>query len=136
MALLGRRSAVYSKEGSEMKGTRQVTAALLLALLTLSTSALGDDGVNVTINNNTTRNLLVTVYDLNSSPPARVLSSATIYGFASLSILLVADASGEGHLSWTATTVGNDMRECGHRDRPGISDGETVNVFVDSDCGT
>jgi hypothetical protein len=105
-------------------------------MTTLSASAIGDDGVNVTINNNTTRNLLVTVYDLNGSPPARVLSSETINGFASMSILIVADASGEGHLSWTATTIGKDMRRCGHRDRPGVSDGDTVNVFVDSDCGT
>jgi hypothetical protein len=120
-----------------MRGLRQVTAASLIALMTtLSTSVIGDDGVNVTINNNTTRNLLVTVYDLNGSPPGRVLSSETINGFASMSILIVADASGEGHLSWTATTVGKDMRRCGHRDRPGISDGDTVNVFVDSDCGT
>lgn len=120
-----------------MKGFRQVRAGCVIAAMTmLSASVIGDDGVNVTINNNTTRNLLVTVYDLNASPPMRVLASETINGFASMSILIVADASGEGHLSWTANTTGKDMRRCGHRDRPGISDGDMVNVFVDSDCGT
>jgi hypothetical protein len=68
----------------------------------MSASAFGDDGLSITINNNTTDNLLVTVYDLNASPVARVLSNQTINGFASLTVTIMADNSGAGHLSWTA----------------------------------
>jgi hypothetical protein len=106
------------------------------ALIVMSVSAFGDEGLSITINNNTTDNLVVTVYDLNASPVARVLSNATINGFASLTVTISADNSGAGHLSWTAITGGRDMRRCGGRDKPNLNDGDTVNVYTDSDCGT
>ena len=84
--------------------------------ITMSVSAVGGEGLSVSINNNTTDDLLVTVYDLNRNPAVRVMSEQMINGFASLSVIVVADDSGEGHLSWTATTVGRDMRMCGHDD--------------------
>jgi hypothetical protein len=105
-------------------------------LILLSASAFAGDGLSITINNNTTDNLLVTVYDLNASPVARVLSDQTINGFASFTVTITADDSGAGHLSWTATTAGRDMRRCGRRDKPNLNDGDTVNVYTDSDCGT
>jgi hypothetical protein len=113
--------------------TRTLLCGLLLAM---STSAPGDSGLGVTINNNTTRDLLVTVYDLNSNPTVRVLSNQLINGYASLSVQLMADASGLGHLSWTAITPDRDMRRCGRREQTGLNDGDTVNVYVDTDCGT
>jgi hypothetical protein len=105
-------------------------------LMVMSASAFGDDGLSITINNNTTDNLLVTVYDLNASPVARVMSDQTINGFASLTVTVMADNSGVGHLSWTAMSGGRDMRRCGRRDKPNLNDGDTVNVYTDSDCGT
>jgi hypothetical protein len=107
-------------------------------LLMMSASAFAGDGLSIIINNNTTDNLLVTVYDLNASPVARVLSDQTINGFASLTVTIVADDSGAGHLAWTATSGGRDMRmrKCGRRDKPNLNDGDTVNVYTDSDCGT
>jgi hypothetical protein len=105
-------------------------------LLAMSAVALGDNGLSVSINNNSTRDLLVTVYDMNTSPATRVLSSQTINGYASLSIHISADDSGMGHLSWTARTPDQDMRRCGSRDKPNLADGDTVNVYADSDCGT
>jgi hypothetical protein len=105
-------------------------------LIVMSASAFGGDGLSVIITNNTTENLNVTVYDLNANPVGRVLSDQTINGFASLTVTIVADDSGEGHLSWTATSGGRDMRKCGRRDKPNLNDGDTVNVYADSDCGT
>jgi hypothetical protein len=104
-------------------------------LIVMSASAFGGDGLSVIINNNTADNLNVTVYDLNASPVARVLSDQ-INGFASLTVTIAADDSGEGHLSWTAMTAGRDMRRCGRRDKPNLNDGDTINVYTDSDCGT
>ena len=102
----------------------------------MSVSALGGEGLSVSINNNTTDDLLVTVYDLNRNPAVRVMSEQMINGFASLSVIVVADDSGEGHLSWTATTVGRDMRMCGHDDSANLNDGDTVKVSADAECGT
>ncbi len=107
-----------------------------LLLIVMTASAFAGDGLSITINNNTTDNLLVTVYDLNASPVTRVISDQTINGFASLTVTIEADDSGAGHLSWTATTAGQDMRRCGRRDKPNLNDGDTVNVYTDSDCGT
>jgi len=120
-----------------MRVSNGATKRLLHGLLiVMSASAFAGGGLSITINNNTTSNLLVTVYDLNASPVARVLSNQTINGFASLTVTILADDSDVGHLSWSATTEGRDMRRCGHRDKPNLNDGDTVNVYTDSDCGT
>jgi len=119
-----------------MRVLNAVTRELVRALFIVTSAvALGADGVNVTIDNNTSRNLVVSVYDLNTNPVVRVLSDLTINGFAWVSATLVADASGEGHLSWTATTTDQDMRRCSHADRPHLNDGDTVNVHAGSKCG-
>jgi hypothetical protein len=99
-------------------------------------AAFAGDGVSININNNTTKNLLVTVYDLNTHPAQPVVSSTTINGFASISIKVGADASGQGHLRWTATTVDKDMRMCGHRNKPRLTDGATVHVYANSQCAS
>ena len=107
-----------------------------MLLVLISASAFGGGGLIVTIANNTTENLLVTVYDLNTSPVKRVMSDQTINGFASLPVTIAADDSGEGHLSWTATTVGRDMRMCEHNDTANLNDSDTVNVSADAECGS
>jgi hypothetical protein len=118
-----------------MRAFSPSTAMLMISafLILMSTSAFGD-GMNVTINNNTAHNLLVTVYDLNSNPIQQVASSQTINGFASISVTLTRDASGRGHLRWTATTVDQNMRMCGHHDKPHLQEGDTVQVYVNSAC--
>jgi hypothetical protein len=105
-----------------------------LSLFMAASAALAGDGLTITINNNTTGNLLVTVYDRNAQPPQRVLSGEVINGFASIKISIAADDSGHGHLSWTATTVDRDMRRCGHHDKPKLNDGDTVHVYANSEC--
>jgi hypothetical protein len=116
-----------------MREIKRLGLACLL-LFMADTAALAGDGLNITLNNNTTGNLLVTVYDMNAQPPQKVLSSEVIYGFASIRISIAADDSGHGHLSWSATTVDRDMRRCGHHDKPKLNDGDTVHVYVNSEC--
>jgi hypothetical protein len=118
-----------------MRAFTRLTTALLYVLFSLgSPSVLGGYGLMITINNDSSDNLLVTVYDRSTSPPQQVLSGVAIYGNASMSISIAAGSSGQGHLSWTAMTSGNDMRQCGHGDKGNLNDGDTVNVHAGSDC--
>jgi len=110
-----------------------ILSCLLVAFT--STSAVGSEGLMVTIKNDTTDNIYVTAYDRNSKPAQMVLSRQPIYGSASFPVTITADAAGKGHLSWTATTIDRDMRKCGHKDKPNLNDGDTVHVHADGDCG-
>jgi hypothetical protein len=100
-----------------------------------SASAFGGDGLMITINNDSTDNLIVTVYDQNTNPPQKILSAKEIYGSASISVAISPDDLGKGHVSWTATTVDHNMRRCGHNDKPNLNGGDTVRVHADGDCG-
>jgi hypothetical protein len=114
-------------------GRSIMLVCLILALS--STSAVGQQGLTITISNDTSDNIYVTAYDQNANPPQIVLSSRPIYGSASITLTITADASGMGHLSWTATTIDRDMHKCGHNDKPNLNDGDTVHVHADADCG-
>jgi hypothetical protein len=123
----------YGAMGTFNRLTLTVVHVLLLLICA---SAFGDEAVTITIDNNTTKSLLVTVYDLNTRPAQRVLSSATINSFASVTVMIAADDSGQGHLSWTATSGNRNMRTCGHRDKPGLDNGDKVHVYANSECAT
>ena len=120
-----------------MRGANRTSIALgyLTFWLICASASGGDDVLAITISNNTSNNLLVTVYDQNTTPSQRVLSTTEIYGNASIPVSISPDGSGKGHLSWTAMTADQDMRQCGHGDQSGLNDGDTVNVQTDSDCG-
>jgi hypothetical protein len=109
--------------------------ALACLLIGFGVPALGQEGLSVTITNDTSDAIYVTAYDRNANPPQVVLSNRAIYGSASLSVVITADASGQGHLSWTATTIDRDMHMCGSNDKPNLNDGDNVNVHADGDCG-
>ncbi|MGO9987311.1 MAG: hypothetical protein ACLPSY_00900 [Steroidobacteraceae bacterium] len=111
---------------------RLTLAGLLLCLASASAHA---QGLTITIKNDTTSNIFVTVYDLNTNPVQKLLSNQLMNGFATVTVPLTSDSSGQGHLSWTAITVDPDMRQCGHNDKPNLSDGATVRVHADGDCG-
>ena len=113
---------------------KTVSAMVLGAMLCAGGAALAGDGVTVTILNDTPDALSVTIYDRNVRPAQAVVSSEVINGNASLSVSVTADASGRGHLSWTATTVDRDMRRCGHKDKPGVNDGDTIRVRANRSC--
>jgi hypothetical protein len=113
----------------------RLNIALACLLIGVSVPALAQEGLSVTITNDTSDAIYVTAYDRNANPPQLVLSSRAIYGSASLTVMITADASGQGHLSWTATTLDRDMHRCGRNDNPNLNDGDAVNVHADSDCG-
>lgn len=106
----------------------------LLAAAALCGSAALADNVVVTINNGSTNNLLVTVYDMNMDPPAKVMSNSLINSNASLTVLLTVDSSGQGHLSWTAATRDSDMRSCGNGEKQGLNNEDSVTVDASSSC--
>jgi hypothetical protein len=119
-----------------MRAVRPVLALVACAtLLLISAAAGGNDGMTIVINNNTARDVTVTVYDMNTNPVRAAVTAQTINSFASISVIVTPDASGLGHVSWTATTVGKDMRMCGRNDKPQLSDGDTVHVYANGECG-
>jgi hypothetical protein len=106
-----------------------------LLFLSASTSVFGGDGLNITIDNGTTNNLIVTIYDRNLIPTQKIIVNQLINGNASISVSVSADDSGQGYVSWTARTVDSDMRQCGRHEKSGLNDGDTVEVYADTDCG-
>jgi hypothetical protein len=99
-----------------------------------SVAAFAQDAFTITVRNDTTDNLLVTVYDASAAPPQQVLSRRPLYGNASIAVIVGEDSSGRGHLYWSAMSLDSDMRMCGHNDNPNLQDGDTVKVYADSDC--
>jgi hypothetical protein len=118
-----------------MRLFNRLTIALAYLLFCMGGAAVyGGDALTITVMNDTTDSLIVTIYDRNTSPPQKVLSSEVVLGSASIPVSISADPSGQGHLSWTARTVDPDMRMCGHNDKPNLNDGDTVHVQADGDC--
>lgn len=97
-------------------------------------SAFAGSGLTVTISNDSTDTILVTVYDLNANGRQRVLSNEVINGDGSVAVPIAADDQGRGHVSWRARTSDDDMRGCGSGDAGGLNDGDTVTVHADSSC--
>jgi hypothetical protein len=118
-----------------MRSFQRLTLTLASSLFALAGVAAFGQGVTVTVSNDSSDSIYVTAYDRNTNPAQMVLASRPIYGSSSVTVMISADASGQGHLSWTATTMDRDMHMCGHNDKPNLNDGDTVNVHADSDCG-
>jgi hypothetical protein len=118
-----------------MRSFKRITLIGALGLWVSTAVVAGDGGLTITISNDGTSNILVTVYDLNTDPAQKILANQLINGFATVAVSVSADASGHGHLSWSAITQDRDMRQCGHRDKPDLNDGDTVHVSADGDCG-
>src|ERR1700723_3029663 len=98
--------------------------ACLLALACLSMGGLparAQDTVSITIANDNTDDILVTVYDMNTSPHAKVLDGQRISGFASVSTLVTAGDGGTGHVYWRGPQPPPNPPRCGHRDKTGIA---------------
>jgi hypothetical protein len=112
---------------------RTVLAATLPALW-LSASALGGDSLPITITNDNSDPILVTAYDLNAQPRAAILVGVKIEGFASIPLSITPGPDGYGHLSWTATSADTFSRQCGQRDRTGISSDAVIHVYAKSEC--
>jgi hypothetical protein len=113
---------------------RSIVTAATLLLAVAGVSAVGGSGMTITVNNNTTSDLLVTAYDLNAGTAQKVLSNEKINSFASIVVPINPDESGYGHLSWSATSVSRDSPMCGKGDGSGLSDSDTVRVYADAAC--
>jgi hypothetical protein len=116
---------------------RRVLKQGLLACMVLAcvhTSVLGQGTLTIHVLNDTTDNLEVTLYDRNLRRHQMVLSGQVIYGNASIATTISADSSGQGHVSWKAITTDRDMRKCGHHEKAGLNDGDTVHVWANDSC--
>ena len=111
-----------------------IKAALILASLVMTGTALGGEGVQVKITNDGTQDIVVTVYDMNAEPRRIVLQNARINGFTSVPISAIGDASGRANLSWTATSVDSASPKCGHDNDLSVGNDSAVNVHADSTC--
>lgn len=108
---------------------------LAVACLSMACSAArAGDMVAISITNNDTDDILVTVFDMNTRPHVKVLDGQKISGFASVPISVAAGAGGTAHVYWRATTLDPDMPRCGHRDKAGLSNDDSVHVFAHSQC--
>jgi hypothetical protein len=108
----------------------------VLALLCLSgVGAIADDDrVPITIVNDNTDDVIVTLRDMNTNPRSRLLSHQRLNGFASIPISVSPDADGNGHVYWSAVTADPALHRCGHRDRPGLANDASVHVYAKSEC--
>ena len=115
---------------------RQTKVALILSCLPLlffQGRARGGEGVEVKITNDSTEDIMVTVYDMSTNPGRVVLANARINGFTSIPIALTADADGRANVAWTATSTDPVFPKCGHANSA-VGKDDSVNVSADSAC--
>src|SRR5450631_1668900 len=105
-----------------------------ILMLLLTTTALADDTMTIRIYNDSADDIIVTVYDVNAEPPAAVLASQRINGFAWTPVSLTPGAAGNGHVVWVARTADASFRRCGHQERRGLANQDSVRVIADSRC--
>src|SRR5580693_1944383 len=102
----------------------RISFFLALACLSMAgAAARAADTVTISITNNGTDDILVTVYDMNTRPHTKVLDGQRISGFASVPISVTAGAGGTGHVYWRATNLDPDTPRCGQRDKGGLANG-------------
>jgi hypothetical protein len=121
---------------NEERTMRGRTVAALISgwlPLLLAGTAWSGEGVEVKITNDGTEDIVVTVYDMNSSPGRMVLTNAHINGFTSVSVTLIADATGKANLAWTATSTDPAFPKCGHAHTV-VGNAASVSVHADSSC--
>jgi hypothetical protein len=117
-----------------MRTISQLVILLSLSLMLVTAAAVADDMVAVRIYNDGADDIVVTVYDLNAQPPGAVIASQRINGFAWIPISVTAGAVDGGHVKWSARTTDPSFRRCGHQDRRGLANDDSVRVFTDSRC--
>jgi hypothetical protein len=110
-----------------------VVSVLGLVLLSAFGGAEADEMLPITIVNNNTNDVIVTVRDLNTLAHTKVLVGQRINGFASIPVSITAGADGTGHVRWTATTAGDDAK-CGARERARLGGNNSVHVYAKSAC--
>jgi hypothetical protein len=110
-----------------------MVGATLVAVL-MSAAARADDGVPITITNDGTSDIVVTVYDLNATPHRAVVTGERINGFSSIPISVTPGRDGTAHVAWTANAVDPSSHLCGHANRRGLQSSASVSVHADTLC--
>jgi hypothetical protein len=98
------------------------------------TTAFGQDSLNLRFYNDTADQVVVTVYDMNATPPEPVLVRQIIEGFAWFPALVTPGIAGNGHVKWTAETTGASFHRCGHQEKRRLQNDAIVHIFTDSRC--
>jgi hypothetical protein len=98
------------------------------------TTAFGQDLLNLRLYNDTSDQVVVTVYDMNATPPGPVLVRQIIEGFAWFPVLVTPSIAGHAHVKWTAETAGGSFHRCGHQEKRRLQDDAIVHIFTDSRC--
>jgi hypothetical protein len=106
----------------------------LLPLLSIAGSAAGGGAINLIVANDGIVDIFVTIYDMSATPSAAVISHQRMNGFTTIPISVNPDATGKASISWTAISVDDRDRQCGHATKTNLDDGASVNVHVDSGC--
>jgi hypothetical protein len=116
---------------------RVIYQGLMMGVLLLASAAAlgGLNGVDVTIANDGTDDVVVTVYDTSTQPNTVILAHERINGFTRVPISLSTDDSGRGNIAWTAVTADPNSRKCGHAASQGLTDSASIAVRADSTCG-
>jgi hypothetical protein len=118
-----------------MRHHHQSASLLGLTCLLLGAGmAVGGDGIAVKVTNDTSSSVVVTVIDMNSNPELSIISNETIYGFASRSIRITPDSSGNGHIRWTAISGDAGSRTCGRKERDQLNSETVVHVSANNSC--
>src|ERR1700730_1493324 len=113
---------------------RRALAFCAVPLLLFAVPALADDGIALNISNDGIEDILVTVYDMNARPITAVLQHERINGFTKVPIFASVDATGRANVSWTAISVDDSARLCGHGAKRGLEGGALVSVLANSAC--
>ncbi len=119
-----------------MRQDHAMIMAVALGALALGSVAALADGVPITITNDGTEDVVVTVYDLNSQGRNPVMQAAHINGFTSVPISVTPGPDGLAHVAWTATNVDPSNRKCGHADKVDLDHDATVHVHANGECAT
>ena len=109
-------------------------ACCAVPLLLFARPAPADDGVALNISNDGIEDIFVTVYDMNTDHYTAVLQHERINAFGRVPILASFDAMGRANVWWSAISVDDSPRQCGHGVKRGLEGNAQVNVHADSEC--
>ncbi len=115
-------------------GARRALACCAVSLLLFAVPALADGGIGLNISNDGIEDIFVTVYDMNTQPYTAVLLHERINGFTKVPIFASVDAIGRANVSWTAISVDDSARRCGHGAKVGLEADALVSVHANSAC--
>ena len=127
------RSPILRKVGAKLHSPIVLSSALLL--LFTAPAPAGDVDVDLTVANDGTTNIFVTIYDMSAIPPhVTIMHHERINGFTSVPISVSADSNGRANVYWTATSVDTFSRKCGHGATNDLNNNAAVKVQADSNC--